>query len=57
VARVHGDAIDPSEKRVEVIDQENGKYVFVYKVSQPSTYEIDISILTGMGLLGEYYYK
>ena len=57
MARVHGDAIDPFEKRVEVIDQENGKYVFVYKVSQPSIYGIDISMVTGSGLLGEYYYK
>ncbi|KAL7553689.1 hypothetical protein ACHAWF_017014 [Thalassiosira exigua] len=56
VGRVRGDTnLHPSERRLEVIDQSNGKYVFVYRVSQPSTYEVDVRMVTRPGLLGEYY--
>ena len=84
VSRIRGNtSFDPSEKRVEVTDQEyvelfcysfmwitpasiisshfsftflrNGNYVFAYKLSHPSTYKIDISMVNGTGLIGEYY--
>jgi hypothetical protein len=33
----------------------NGVYVVAYRLSQPSTYEIDVSMVTGTGLIGCYY--
>jgi hypothetical protein len=33
----------------------NGNYIFAYKVSHPSTYHIDVSMVTGAGLIGEYH--
>ena len=33
----------------------NGVYVVAYRLSQPSTYEIDVSMVTGTGLIGCFY--
>ena len=33
----------------------DGEYVVAYRLSQPSTYQIDVRMITGFGLVGEYY--
>ena len=33
----------------------NGNFILAYKVSHPSTYNIDVSMVTGGGLIGKYF--
>ncbi|KAL7444122.1 hypothetical protein ACHAXM_009872 [Skeletonema potamos] len=51
VARV----IDNIEAEVQVIDQGNGEYIVAYKLHEASTYKLDVRLVTGSGLIGNYY--
>jgi len=47
--------VDNDQAEVHVIDQENGDYIVAYKVNEPSSYKIDVGMVTGSGLVGNYY--
>ncbi len=51
VTRVVGN----NEAEVQVIDQENGHYIVAYKVDEASAYKVEVGMVTGSGLVGNYY--
>jgi len=47
--------VENDEAEVQVIDQENGEYIVAYKLPEASTYKFDVGLVTGSGLIGNYY--
>jgi hypothetical protein len=44
-----------SSSEIQVVDQDNGDYIVAYKVDKSSTYQLEIGMVAGTGLLANYY--